>query len=118
MKVRFFGVLLGLLFYASNVQAATFSCVQEGGTGEFLLENFSGSQQTKIYKSYWADQLANMYVLTDSRNDNSKLIETYSLAYTIYSSESSKTFRLTYKNHDPKAKKFEVVHWGKTYHCE
>lgn len=118
MKIRFFAMVLGLLFYTSYAQAAEFSCTSEDGKGEFQLVTFNGSQKAKVFKTYWGDQLSGMYVLTGSKIDKSKLIETYSLAYTIYSSGSIEAFELTYKNHNPKAKRFDVVHWGDTYHCE
>jgi hypothetical protein len=118
MKILFCAALVGVSFFADYGQAKTVSCVTEYEDGEFQLETFKGNSKAKIYKSYWGDQLANMYVLTDSKSDDSKIIETYTLAYTVYSSGSSKTFKLAYKSLDPNSEAFEVVHWGKTYRCE
>ncbi len=119
MKVKFLIASLGLLFYTSLSQAKTFNCLTEDGKAEFFLEVSSqGNQKSKVYRSYWGEQLDYMYVLTNSKNENSKLTETYILAYTIYSKGATKEFKLTYKDYDPKAKSFDVVRLGYTYHCE
>lgn len=118
MKHRIYSSVIGIFLFASNAQSAQFICQTEDGQSEFFLETFSGSQNAKVFKSYWGDQLSSMYVLTSSKVENSKLIESYSLAHTIYSSGADKTFKLRYKNLDPNGKVFKVVHFGNAYLCE